>query len=356
MPKTLRTNISKMLKGRDQVDNPALLFSRGLPEWPENATKRGEDLAKHIGKVAAQTVPAVYKKAFARWYDLFNNSSSCACWEGQVDGRLFLGLGGAHVLETNLTLSRPYGMPLIPGSSLKGLAHAHARSRGLDDNSCKALFGQGGSKPENDEAGYLLFHDAWWIPDSAKTPFAREVVTVHHPDYYGKKGDTPATDFDSPNPNAQLAARGSFLFVVEGAPSWAELGLVLLKDALQEVGIGGKVTAGYGYFMDDPTTAEQLKNDAEKRHENRRKQQEQAELATLPKEQQLRHKVANWDSRTIAEHFGKNWNKTQEEYAGDFDLLRQLVKEIHGAQIEQWAKSPNKNEEKAYKKLYRQEQ
>lgn len=355
MPKTLRTDLSIMLRNRTRVDNPALFFSRGLPEWPQNPTDRGEALADHISQVAEQTAPTVYKEAFARWYDLFNNSPSCACWEGRVDGRLFIGLGGPHVLETNLTLSRPYGMPLIPGSSLKGLVHAHARSRGLDGNSCKALFGQEGNKPEDDKAGYLLFHDAWWIPDSAQTPFAREVVTVHHPDYYGEKGSTPATDFDSPNPNTQLAARGSFLFVVEGAPSWAELGLTLLKDALQKVGIGGKVATGYGYFIDDQKTADLLKCEAEKRKEKRRKQREESELASLPKEQQLRHKVANWDHKIIAEHFGRNWNKTQSSYGEDFELLCQLVKESHGAQIKNWEKSLNKNEIKAYKKLYREE-
>jgi CRISPR-associated protein Cmr6 len=39
-----------------------------------------------------------------------------------VQGRLIVGLGGDNVLETGLTLHHTYGVPLIPGNALKGLA------------------------------------------------------------------------------------------------------------------------------------------------------------------------------------------------------------------------------------------
>jgi len=118
----------------------------------------------------------------------------------------------------------------------------------------------------------VVFHDAWWIPDCKPTPLAAEVVTVHHPGYYQTEGKTDATDFDSPNPNPQIAARGSFLFAVEcAAPTWAEFARERLAEALTEWGIGGKTAAGYGYFVADDKVNQDL--------EERRKQKRREELS-----------------------------------------------------------------------------
>ncbi len=47
-------------------------------------------------------------------------------FEMKNDYRMVVGLGGAHVLETNMLLHHIYGIPYIPGSALKGLAKATA--------------------------------------------------------------------------------------------------------------------------------------------------------------------------------------------------------------------------------------
>jgi len=41
--------------------------------------------------------------------------------------RFVVGLGAAHVLETGITLHRLFGLPIIPGSALKGAAKAYAQ-------------------------------------------------------------------------------------------------------------------------------------------------------------------------------------------------------------------------------------
>lgn len=98
----------------------------------------------------------------------------------------------------------------------------------------------------------MSFHDAWWVPESAERPLTEEVVTTHHPDYYGHEGATPATDFDSPIPNAQIAVRGAFLFVLEGPLAWLELAEQMLIAALAQHGIGAKTRTGYGLFDSQP--------------------------------------------------------------------------------------------------------
>jgi CRISPR-associated protein Cmr6 len=67
-------------------------------------------------------------------------------------------------------------------------------------------------------------------------------------DYYGSEGAKPATDLDSPIPNAQIAVRGAFRFVLEGPAAWLPLGAEMLTAALTEVGIGAKTRTGYGVF------------------------------------------------------------------------------------------------------------
>ncbi len=281
---TLRNGLAPAWGGsateRRDGDNPALLFERGLPGWAQTDAERrnGDGLGAFVDRVARQPAPAIYTPAYARWLAHTADAMRFARWIGRVDGRLFAGLGGAHVAETNLTLARPYGVPSIPGSSLKGVARTCAAASGLDPKAQEVLFGRepDGDEDDGGEAGYLVFHDAWWVPESATTPFAAEIVTVHHQGYYGSEGAELATDFDSPVPCPQLAARGSFLFVVEGAAQWAELGLRVLRHALETAGVGGKGAAGYGRVIEDTGRTEQLREvarleaDAKKSAEERR--------------------------------------------------------------------------------------
>jgi CRISPR-associated protein Cmr6 len=324
MPKMMREGLAVAFN-RDQVNHAGLLFSRGLEDWDEDDGKRGKAFGKFIKRLTSIPAPEAYRKAYARWKKITDEEPGrFARWVGQIDGRLFLGLGGAHVLETNVILNRTYGVPLIPGSALKGLARAHARNVLEDEWVRRVLFGFQSAAPDAiDEAGYLLFHDAWWVPDPADTPLTAEVVTVHHPEYYGSRGRIPATDCDSPNPSHQVAIRGSFLFVVEGVEYWAQLGMQILRDALENVGIGGKTASGYGYFVED------------KKH---------------PVD--LRAMVEGWSEKELCTKFGKDFDKTQAR--DDFEQLLTLVAEIHGDTIRAWKdvkKNDNKSQYRAYKKL-----
>ena len=78
----------------------------------------------------------------------------------------------------------------------------------------------------------LTIHDAWWVPGSAESPLTPEVVTTHHQGYYGNDGNTPATGFNSPILNSQVAVQGSFRFTIEDLPVWLKLVERMLKTAL----------------------------------------------------------------------------------------------------------------------------
>lgn len=338
MAELIRASLRDAFAHPTDAQAAGLLFARGMRRLPDQPTQRGEEIAAFLERVAAQTTPPIYARAYRRWLGLTADPACCQRWIGRVEGRLFIGLGEAHVLETNLTFGHPYGVPMIPGSTVKGLARAQARRGALDAATVGILFGQQTDQPDENDAGYLIFHDAWWVPESAPTPLVREVVTVHHPDYYGREGRVDATDFDSPNPNAQLAARGAFLFVVEGVGGWATLGLALLRAALVNEGIGGKTAAGYGYFVDDPTLNQSL-----------RATLRIPSAAAGP--DAWRQEVAGWDARELAEHFGRNYNRTRQQYGERFAAAVALVRELHRETLAGWAESPRDNERKAFRRL-----
>ena len=234
--------------------HPGLLLQRGLAEHRGDGDH--ESKAQHVARVCRSTAGDFYRRAYARWERATTDPMRFRSVTLKVETRLFIGLTGGGMLETGCVIGHSHGMPYIPGSGVKGVVHGHALER-LDTadgrRACDELFGTpaGASRPGG-LSGLLVFHDAWWVPDSAKFPLVPEVVTTHHPDYYGQDGSERATDFDSPVPNAQIAAQGAFRFVTEGPVGWLPLTEEILISALSTRGAGARTRAGYGRFSAQP--------------------------------------------------------------------------------------------------------
>lgn len=184
----------------------------------------------------------VYRLAYRRWEKHWRSDTPDRfCMKGRIGARLATGLGNESVLEVGIRLSHSYGTPVIPGSAIKGVLRARIEDEGLRD----FLFGS------QESSSSVEFQDAWWVPDS-HSPFAVDVMTVHHPKYYG--GEGAPTDFDNPNPVAFLSVRGTFLFAgrflrKDPKGTWKAYVQTLLKDTLEKDGVGGKRSAGYGRFL-----------------------------------------------------------------------------------------------------------
>jgi len=243
--------------------HPGLLLHRGLSVAPANHGEGNADKAdnaktQHIRRLCGVRDSAFYRNAYARWQRLTNDSARFQQLELQLVSRLFLGLNGGGLLETGCTLGHTHGMPSIPGSSVKGVVRAHVCQSSFGEQHPEIVNELFGVAARDDEAhpdglsGLVAFHDAWWVPGSATTPLIEEIVTTHHLKYYGSEGATPASDCDSPIPNAQIAVRGRFLFVVEGPLRWADLATRMLESALCERGIGAKTRSGHGLFAPMP--------------------------------------------------------------------------------------------------------
>lgn len=179
-------------------------------------------------------------------------------------GRVVVGLGERGVLENGITLERTWGVPILPGPSLKGVAAAAAHKLTDDPawrkqtqtsalgESASWLFGT------TEHAGLVSFHDAWWVPDpdvsedKLPLPLHADVITAHNPGYYQETGGRfrEAPDgMTDPVPVSFLSASGHFLVVISSRPedqAWADAALELLTLGLRHLGVGAKTNAGYG--------------------------------------------------------------------------------------------------------------
>lgn len=227
-----------------------------------------------VVEVCGLSTPDGYRQAFER--SCAAESGDTLAANGRVRDRMIVGLGAKGVLEAGLRLDRTWGMPVIPASAIKGLA-ARTAADVLDDPAWKRtgadaleLFGS------TQGAGKVAFLDAWWVPDD-RPPFHRDVITVHHADYYGASGRKGLTDLEDPTPVPFISVTGTYRFVVECRDAeWREAAMAILKIGLADLGIGAKTRSGYGRIdLDWESPAERRAADERRAAEERERIQAQ---------------------------------------------------------------------------------
>lgn len=292
-------------------------LSTALELLPEGNDQEAH--GRHAREVVAKVkVPEAYAQAFKAHEQRLHALPNTRTWNLECTGRFVVGLGDASVRETGLRLLRPWGLPFIPGSALKGVAAKAAHARGGEwaapakpgeraGAHHQALFG------DVDARGKVVFHDAWWIGGS-KLPLAPDVMTCHHPDYYA--GKAPPLDSDSPNPVSFLSAHGRYLLALTGPGPWVELALELLREAVDLDGLGAKTAAGYGRF--------ELGSERLSAQERRRKEVRQ-NLQDLP----ARDTGAGTHGATAAELLGAR------PILGDDETL-DFARKVLGARPKSW--------------------
>src|SRR5690606_12353334 len=195
-------------------------------------------------------VPSGYKRAFERL-----RARTAA---GPAYRRVLLATSLAPVIcgmgertpgENGLTLHPVYGVPYLPGTSLKGILRAWVLSQNWGKDwqeggvRFRSLFGQGGHQGE---AGVVDILDALPVPKDKL--FTVDVLTPHFADYYhGKSGPL---GWQGPNPVRFLVASQGvhYRLVLEGASEWLDKAAEWLALSLSERGVGAKSRAGYGRF------------------------------------------------------------------------------------------------------------
>jgi len=258
-----------------QCSNLSLLLDRYIPyrdNWKFDGKDKNEiftNIANSFG-FSSDLLHANYQRWQKRvksfpYYQYFNSSPE---W------RMIIGLGQTTTLETNITLDRITGLPIIPGSALKGLAASYAllcvlektnRISEVEEEYHKFLKQKNYQLSENylefikifgyeGEIGQVIFLDA--VP--TKVPkLEPDIMNNHYPDYYNDTtGRTAPTPYQNPNPVyfLTLGKESQFAFAVvsrtlnEDSSNLVNIACEWLKKGLSELGIGSKTAAGYGYF------------------------------------------------------------------------------------------------------------
>lgn len=185
---------------------------------------------------------------------------------------VLVGAGDAGIRDVGIALHGTYGWPVVPGSALKGAARAWARGEGarsennrdgwsgddrgvtfgwIPDKAGRA--GDGGSDARGGgSVGAVTFLEA--LPSPEGVTVGLDVLTPHAGPYYGDDTKTtPPAEYWNPVPVPFLSVCGgewvTHVVVDTGAvggPSTDEVA-TLLEEAVDELGVGAKTAAGYGY-------------------------------------------------------------------------------------------------------------
>lgn len=264
LPRTLWSILNDYV---GKCNNLGLMLDKYLPEKVFSTSEKKSERSDWLRELVSnrQADDKLAKAAYDRWYRMINVVEEKQIFSAETDWRMVVGLGGETVLETDITLHHLYGIPFIPGSALKGLTRAYAAIedeqmfiKGKDD---KLMPSQKIDTDHQDilrifgiqkEAGTVIFFDA--MPRNGEVKFALDIMNPHYPDYYA--GNKPPTNDQNPIPVTFLTVTDTtFDFAiaprnpkndqhkkdVEQVREW-------LQTALEKYGIGGKTSAGYGYF------------------------------------------------------------------------------------------------------------
>ncbi len=265
----MRQHIIQLAPRRAAGQHPGLLLTRFLACNVAGDNGDPEEKRSLLGAACAASrdpsLVAFYRRAFDRWRTGLGGVKAEADLHTHPHTRLVAGLGNKGVIEVGLRLHHTYGVPVIPGSALKGLAShfCHEVYGAADDRYLRGrqfhslIFGT------TDDGGVLCFEDAWMHPDSLgplDQGLLADVMTPHHQKWQTDDSVAP-TDFDSPVPVPFLSVAGRFHLAVcwQGpehpqADAWTKRGLAILAEALKEWGVGGKTSSGYGRLVDSKPT------------------------------------------------------------------------------------------------------
>ncbi len=245
---------------RDRIEEATGQGAKGL--WLKDDE---EDLVDAPIKPNSRIDEQLLKAFGERWQQWFNwyhqRGYEVRSFQAQPVWRFVVGLGAAHVLETGITLHRIFGLPIIPGSALKGVARSQAlfqlaeklgvpilspteatarAKKGIltplekleavilsqeDEEAQKTLLSQllrDNAVPEDapirrsnlqslremwqpflevfgstERTGSVIFLDA--VPMEPPN-FQLDIMNPHYPNYYRAQGQNPPADWESPNP------------------------------------------------------------------------------------------------------------------------------------------------------------
>ncbi|HEV2654826.1 MAG TPA: type III-B CRISPR module RAMP protein Cmr6 [Ktedonobacteraceae bacterium] len=244
-----------------RCNNLSLLLNRYAPQHVlQTSNSRGTFKSQWLQEIAKgfRSDAELAQGAYRRWLNV-TGAAGAQYLRAITAERAVVGMGGETVLEADLALHPLYGLPFIPGSALKGATRAyvtgevaeHSSKRlSEDDALVRRIFGS------QEAGGSVVFFDA--LPHQGRFALALDIINTHYPRYYSEQ--QPPTNDQQPDLFTFLTVTNTvFAFALaprhpiqNEARDDVALTSQWLQEALQAYGVGGKTSAGYGYFKPLP--------------------------------------------------------------------------------------------------------
>ncbi len=263
--------------------NPSLLFSRYMfdvrkKQKREHLNKVKENIETYFKNEKKEALIKKRKEIIEKLGKLTYRQKSL---KFVLKSRMVIGLGASHPEETSILLHHIYGIPYLPGSAVKGVTRnftilEFATENREDVNNIKKFLEDNEELKRNEELkkkienykieenigkritakeakqifgtqkeeGKIIFLDAY--PENLKIGI--DVMTPHFPMYYSS--NEPPADWQTPVPIPFLCVEeGSIfkIFLLSNDNNLLEKAALLVKKALEELGIGAKRMVGYGW-------------------------------------------------------------------------------------------------------------
>lgn len=302
--------------------SPGMRFGMYLTLWglnfiPENKVSALINATKLNGNDRN-----LMRSLLERQRHMFKPSESNHCFEATAISPFTTGLGNEHPLENGFAFLSPYGLPYLPGSSIKGVLRQAAQeltsgewgdTYGWNDIAIEILFGR---KVINGDTEHLHGAIVFWdvIPQIQGDNLSVEIMTPHLSHYYQQKSDKKSGDSISPHNSGQptpisfltVPPKSRFVFHVQCdmehlnfyAPEFAQHGKwkVLLESAFnhayQWLGFGAKTAVGYGAME-----SEAMRKISEEKKEAFREAEKEAEKQRKRKQTETNAEV--WEGARI---------------------------------------------------------
>lgn len=258
--------------------HPGLAFYRFL-EDQDGQFQQG--LKVLTNKISLPFAAELIKRQEEQLRFLEDNGWVTCCFRAKLISRLAIGLGIPNRAENGFWLDQIHGLPLIPGSVLKGVSQDYAliaRNKwpGTEvfrhDPELTALFGAQTPKTPDKHfqarQGHVVFFEALPVLADKANPFDLDIINPHYQPYYSE-GKPPA-DYYSPVPivflTIQLGVTFQFALAARDADyTWKTdtgqerhyqiaatdllpLAVSHLQGAITTLGVGAKTSLGYGRF------------------------------------------------------------------------------------------------------------
>ncbi len=250
----------------DRCESRSLLLNR-MPRSADNTNETAAARRTSLERGIRAKASPLFQKSLSWLVNIRPHARLCT-FKLFTDGRLVLGLANGINENAGIDLHPFYGVPIITGSKLKGIARDAGRLLCNEGTLCSedfvSIFGDEG-KPDAEipaHAGRIDFLAG--LPTSHECRLELDILTVHYPDYYSHGGADLDEQNPIPAPFPAVADGQEFAFYLvcrnrafddAAASKLLDGAETCLRRALLTLGVGGKTRAGYGRFRETQVAA-----------------------------------------------------------------------------------------------------